>query len=70
MHGRNEKCIEILVIKSGGKRTLRRPRHKWEDNIKMDLREIEWEGVDWIHMAHYRIQWKAFMNTIMNLQVS
>jgi hypothetical protein len=52
-----------------GKRLLRRPRHRWEDKIKMDLREIGFGGVDWIHMAQDRDQWRALMNTIMNLQV-
>jgi len=42
----------ILVGKKEGKRPLGRPRRKWEDNIKMDLRKIGWEGVDWMHLAH------------------
>jgi hypothetical protein len=41
----------ILVRKSAGKRPVRRPRHRWEDNIGMDLGEISWEGVDWMHLA-------------------
>jgi hypothetical protein len=52
-----------------GKRPLGRPWHKWEDNIKVDLKEICWEGVDWIHLAEDRDQLCAFVNTVMNLQV-
>jgi hypothetical protein len=48
---------KILVGKPEGKRTLRRPKHRFEDNIKMDHREIEWEGVDWMHMAQDKDQW-------------
>jgi hypothetical protein len=40
--------------KTEGKRPLRRPRHRWEDNIRMDLREARWEGVDWMYLAQYR----------------
>jgi hypothetical protein len=43
-----------------------RPRHKWEDNIKMDLREIGINGVNWIHLAQDRVRWWAFVNTVMN----
>jgi hypothetical protein len=53
-HGRNEKLIKILVEKPEGKRTLGRPRRRWEGNIRMDLREMGWEGVDWIHVAQDR----------------
>jgi hypothetical protein len=41
----------------------------WEDNIKMDLREIGWGGMDWIYLAQDRDQWKALVNTLMNLRV-
>jgi hypothetical protein len=44
-------AYNILVAKPEGKRPLRRPRHRWEDNIKMDFREIGWGGVDWMHLA-------------------
>jgi hypothetical protein len=59
----------ILVGKSEGKRPLRRPRRRWVDNIKMDLREIGWYGTDWIDLAQDRNQWRALVNTIMNLRV-
>jgi hypothetical protein len=58
-----------LVRKPEGKRPLGRPRHIWEDNIRMDLREIRWEGVDWLHLAHDRDWWWAFVNMVMNLWV-
>jgi hypothetical protein len=52
-----------------GKRPLGRPSRRWVDNIKMDLREIEWDGMDWIYLAHNRNQCKALVNTVMNLRV-
>jgi hypothetical protein len=60
---------EVLVGKPEGKRALRRLRHRWEDGIKMDLTEIGWEGVEWIHLAQDRDWWWALVNTVMNLQV-
>jgi hypothetical protein len=51
------------------KRPLGRPRRRWEDNIRMDLREIGWGGMDWIDPAQDRDQWKALVNTVMNLRV-
>jgi hypothetical protein len=45
------------------------PRRRCVDNIKMDLREIGWDGMDWIDLAQDRDQWKAILNTVMNLQV-
>jgi hypothetical protein len=58
-----------LLGKPGGKRPLEGPRPKWVDNIKMDLREIGWDGRDWIELAQDRYQWWALLNTVMNLQV-
>jgi hypothetical protein len=52
-----------------GKRQLGRPRRRWVDNIKIDLREIGWDGVDWIAMAQDRDQWRALVNTVLNLRV-
>jgi hypothetical protein len=51
------------------KRSLGRPRRRWVDNIKMDLTEIGWDGVDWIELAQDRDQWRALVNTVMNLRV-
>jgi hypothetical protein len=57
------------VGKPEGKRPLGRPRRTWEDNIRMDLRGIGWGGMDWIDLAQDRDQWKALVNTVMNLRV-
>jgi hypothetical protein len=59
----------ILVGKPGGKRPPRRPRRRWEDNIRMDLREVGWEDVDWMHLAENRDKWRAVVSTVMNLRV-
>jgi hypothetical protein len=58
-------AYKILVAKSEGKRLLRRPRRKWVDNIKMDLQEIGWGGMDWIGLAKDRDQWKALVNMVI-----
>jgi hypothetical protein len=47
----------------------RRPRRRWVDNIRMDLRETGWDGMDWMDLAHDRDQWRALVNTVMNLRV-
>jgi hypothetical protein len=57
------------VGKPAGKRPLGSPRRRREDNIKMDRREIGWGGVDWIDLAQDTDQWRALVNTVMNLQV-
>jgi hypothetical protein len=62
-------AYNILVGKPEGKRLLGRLRHRWEDNIRINLRERGWEGVDWIHLAQDRDQWQALVNTIMNIQI-
>jgi hypothetical protein len=54
---------------SAGKRTLRVPRHRWVDNMKMDLREMGWSGVHWIHLAQDGNQWRTLTNKLMNLQI-
>jgi hypothetical protein len=58
------------VGKQEGKRPLGRPRRRWEDNIKIDLREIEWGVIDWIDLAQDRDQWSVLASTVMNLRVS
>jgi hypothetical protein len=63
-------AYNILVGRPEGRRQLGRPWRKWEDNIKMDLREIGFGDVDWIHLAQDRDRWQALVNTVMNLQVS
>jgi hypothetical protein len=59
----------IWVVKPDGKRPLRRPRRKWVDDIKMDLGEIGWFGMDLIDLAKDKDQWRAFVNTLMILWV-
>jgi len=64
MCGRDEKCIHNFSRKPEGKRSLGRSKCRWEDNIKLDL-EMGYEDVEWIH----RDQWRALVNTVMNLWV-
>jgi hypothetical protein len=59
----------ILVGKPEGKRTLSRPRSRWVDNIKMDLSDIGWDGMDWIDLSQDRDQWRTYVHTVMNLRV-
>jgi hypothetical protein len=58
-----------LVGNPEGKRLLGRPRRRWMDNIKMDLREIRLDGMDWIDLAQDRDQWRALVNAVMNLRI-
>jgi hypothetical protein len=67
--GETRYAYRILVGKPEGKRSLGRPRRRWMDTIKMDLREIGWDGVDWIELAQDMNQWRALVNTVMNLRV-
>jgi hypothetical protein len=60
---------KVLVEGPKGKRPLGRPRRRWEDNIKMDLREIGIDGANWIRLAQDRVRWWAFVSTVMNLGV-
>jgi hypothetical protein len=62
-------AYKILVARPEGRRPLARPRRRWEDNIKMDLREIGFGDVDWINWAQDRGRWRALVNTVMNLRV-
>jgi hypothetical protein len=67
--GEGRGVYRVLVGRSEGKRPLGRPRRKWEENIKLDLRDIGIEGANWIRLAQDRVQWQAFVNTVMNLLV-
>jgi hypothetical protein len=69
-NGEKGNAYRILVGKPEGKRPLGRPRRRWVDSIKLDLREICWDGMDWIDLAQDRDQWRALVNTVMNLRVS
>jgi hypothetical protein len=62
-------AYRVLIGRSKGKRPLGRPGRRWEDNIKMDLGEIGIDRVNWIRLAQDRVQWRAFVNTVMNLRV-
>jgi hypothetical protein len=68
-NGEKENAYRTLVEMSDGKRPLGRPRRRWVDDITVDLREIGWDGVEWIDMAEDRDQWRALVNTVLNLQV-
>ena len=59
----------VLVRKPEGKRTLGRPRSRWEDNIKMDLQEVGGGCWDWMELAQDRDRWRALVNTVMNIRV-
>jgi hypothetical protein len=67
--GETSNAYRILVGKPEGKRPLGRPRRRWVDNIKIDLREIGMDGVDCMELAQDRDQWRALVNTVMNLRV-
>jgi hypothetical protein len=60
----------VLVGKPEGNRPLGRPWPGWEDSIKIDLREIGIDGATWIRLAQDKVQWRAFVSTVMNLRVS
>jgi hypothetical protein len=67
--GERRGAYRALVGKPEGRRTLGRPRRKWEDNIKIDLREVGWGGMDWINLAQDRDRWRALVNAVMNLRL-
>jgi hypothetical protein len=67
--GKKRNAYRILVGKHEGKRPLARSRRRWEDNIKMDLRETGWGGMDWIDLDQDRDHWRAFVSTVMKLRV-
>jgi hypothetical protein len=67
--GGKRNIYRILVGKPEGKRPLGSPTRRWVNNIKMDLREIGFDGMIWIDVIHDRDQWRALVNTVMNLRV-
>ena len=67
--GERRDVYRVLVGKPEGKSPLRRPRHRWEDNIKMDLQEVGCRGKAWIKLARDRDRWQALVNVVMKLQV-
>jgi hypothetical protein len=68
-NGETRNAYRILVGEPEGNRPLGRLRHRWVENIKMDLRQIGWDGVELIELAQERDQWRALVNTVMHLRV-
>jgi hypothetical protein len=62
-------AYNIFIGKPEGKRPSGRPKSRWDGNIRMDLRKIGWQGVDWIQLDQERDQWQALVNMVMNLRV-
>jgi len=67
--GERRGLYKFLLGKPEGKRPLGRPRHRWDDNIKMDLHEVGGAGMDWIRLAQDRDRWQALVNVVINLWV-
>ena len=67
--GESRGVYRVLVGKPEGKRSLWRPRRRWENNIKMDIQKMGCEGMDWIQLAQDRYRWRALVSAVMNLRV-
>jgi predicted small integral membrane protein len=67
--GEERGVYRVLVGKLAGKRSLARPRRRWDDNINVDLQEVGYRGMDWIGLAQDRDRWWALVNAVMNLRV-
>jgi ribosome biogenesis protein Nip4 len=63
------RLYRVFVGKTEGKRPLKRPRRRWEDNIKMEFQEVGGGVMDWIELVQDRDRWRAFVNAVMNLRV-
>jgi hypothetical protein len=68
--GEKRTAYRLLVGKPEGKRPLGRPRRRWVDNIRMNLRDVGWGDVDWVGLAQDRNRWRALVNSVLNLRVS
>jgi hypothetical protein len=68
-NGAKRNAYKIFMGKPEGKRPFEKPRRRWVDNIKLGLREIGWESMDWIDLAQDRDQWRALVNMVINLRV-
>jgi hypothetical protein len=67
--GKRRSVYRVLIGRPEDKRPVGRPRRRWEDNIKLDLREIGIDGANWIQLAQDRVQWRTCVNTVMNVLV-
>jgi hypothetical protein len=67
--GEERDAYRILVGRREGRRPLGKPRRRWEDDIKTDLREVGWRGMNWIELAQDSGRWRALVNAVMNLRV-
>jgi hypothetical protein len=65
-NGEKRGVYRVLVGKPEGKRPLGRPRHRWEDNIKMDLQDLEFESMDWVELSQDRDRWRTLVSAVMN----
>jgi hypothetical protein len=68
-YGEKRGAYRILVGRPKGTRPLGRPRRRWENNIKMGLQDVGWEGVNWTELAQDRDRWRALVNAVMNIRV-
>jgi hypothetical protein len=64
--GERRGVYRVLVVKSEGRRPVGRPRHRWEDSVKMDHQEVGCGGMDWIDLAQDRNRWQTLVNVLMN----
>jgi len=69
IYGERRGVYRVLVGTPEGKGPLGKPRHRWEDNIKMDLQEVVCGGLDWVQLAQDGDRWRALVNAVMNLRV-
>ena len=69
MYEESRGAYKILVVKPKGKRTLGRPRRRWEDNINMDLQELGCGGMNWLHLVEDRNTWRAVVSAVMNFRL-
>jgi hypothetical protein len=67
--GEGRSAYRVLMGRPEGRRPLGRPRRRWEDNIKMDLQEVGWDGMAWIDMTQDKERWRALVSAVMNLRV-